>query len=437
MRGALHSVAASLLLRLLLWLRLRLRLRLRTSAGLFLGALLLLLTLPTPNAAQFTLLEGQEASLELGGYIRGLSGIYDLGYTPPQGDDVSGFHAQVIRLKWTARFGSRALLEVHDRLQGQVSSARGGFGESVAGFGVSAVPDRSVDLSTNLLEKDRVRAWHDVDRLALTVYTGAGDLTVGRQAITWGQASLFPVADLWAQFSPFELDTEEKPGVDALRFLAYPGTGWELDAVVADRGSLEDLSAGIRASKILPWADVYVAGGKLWNQAMAMAGISAPVGSWKLRGEGVLPYDLDQDDTGQPRVTLGADWLRGSLMVSGEYHFNGIGAPDADGYPEVLADPRFARGESYFLGRHYLGGLVNWSPDNDRMNLTFTGLLNLQDPSSALTPVFTYDFGQSARVSLGGMITLGEEPVFQEEGRLRSEYGTYGDLLFTRMSVYF
>jgi hypothetical protein len=396
-----------------------------------------LLVTVVPARAQFTLFQGDDATLELGGYLRSLSGLYTLGYEPPAGEETSGFNAQVLRLKWTARFGSSVVLEVHDRIQTQVSSVEAGFGRSVAGFGVSAVPGRSVDLSTTILEKDRMRAWHDVDRLALTVYTGLGDLTVGRQAVTWGQSSLFPVADLWARFSPFELDTEEKPGVDALRLLSYPGTGWEVDAVVADRGSADDVSAGLRASKILPWADVYAAGGKFWNQALAMAGVSAPVGSWKLRAEAVLPYDLDEDDTDLPRTTVGVDWLRGSLMATAEYHFNGIGAAGVEDYLQRLQDPRFARGESYFLGRHYLGGLVNWSPDNDRTNLTVNALLNLQDPSGAFTPVFTYDFGQSTRVSLGGMITLGDDPAFAPTPRLQSEYGTYGDLLFTRMSVYF
>jgi len=393
--------------------------------------------IPLPGEAQFTLLKGEKSSLELGGYLRTLTGLYDTGYEVSDSDRVSGFNAEVLRLKWMLRLGDNALVEVHDRFQTQISSAATGFGGSAAGFGVSVIPGRSLDLSTDLIEKERVQAWHDVDRLSLTLYTGMGDWTLGRQAITWGISNLFPVADLWAQFSPFELDTEEKPGIDAIRILSYPMSGLELDMVVADRGSADDLSAGIRASLSLPWADVYVAGGKLWNELMGLGGVSAPVGRWKLRAEGVLPYDLDQDDTKLPRVTLGVDLLGGATMLSGEYHFNGIGVTDTDQYGSALQDPRFARGESYYLGRHYLGGVGAWTPGNDRLSLSFSAMANLQDWSTILTPVLTYDFGQETRVSVGGMVSSGKVPDLGDIPVLKSEYGMYGDLLFTRISIYF
>lgn len=395
----------------------------------------LLLLLPSGAAAQLTLWEGGAGSLGLGGYARTLSGVDRAALRVPGESPTRGFNAEVLRLEWDLRLGEGLILQLHDKVQLQVTSAGGGA--ALAGFGVSAVPDRSVDLRRDFIDRERVRAWHDVDRLALTAYTGVGDVTVGRQAITWGISSLFPVADLWSRFSPFELDTEEKPGIDAVRWLSYPGSGWELDAVLADRGSREDLSVGIRGSLSLPWTDLWVGGGKLWREAMLMGGIATPLGSWKLRGEAVFPYDLDEDGWDRARVTLGADWLSGGLLVTGEYHHNGVGASGAEGYAAVLADPRFQRGESYYLGRHYLGALVSWSPGNDRLTLSLSGLANLQDPSTAWTPVATYDLGQSTRISLGGVLTTGDAPAGGTPPRLRSEYGTYGDLGFTRVSIYF
>ncbi len=392
---------------------------------------------PGTLLAQFTLFQTDDRALELGGYIRSLTQLYDPGYDIPDADRPSGIHAEVVRLKWKLRLGDSFFLEAHNRVQGQVSSDPTQAGGAAVGFGVSAVPGRSLDLSSVWIEEERLRVWHDIDRLSLTMYTSLGDLTLGRQAITWGISNLFPVVDLWAQFSPFELDTEEKPGIDAIRILTYPGEGLELDAVVADRGSSGDLSAGIRASLSLSWADLYLGGGKFWNQAMGLAGISAPVGSWKIRGEGVLPYDLDEKDTDLPRLTLGLDWLGGEVMLSGEYHFNGLGSETSEGYVGIVQEKPFSRGESYFLGRHYLGGMGSWTPGNDRLSLSLVSLWNLQDPSSAFVPNLTYDVGQSTRVSIGAMITFGEIPLFQPLPALRSEYGTYGDFAYTMLSVYF
>lgn len=400
---------------------------------------LLMVALPAALEGQLTLAEGDDYALTLGGYLRSLTGLHDAGYDLPVGDRRSAFNSAVTRLRWRFRWGDRVTADVHSRLQARISTAEEGFGESVAGFGVGAVPGRSVDLESVWIDDARLRVWHDLDRLSLTFRTGPGDLTVGRQPVSWGEAFLFPVADLWAQFSPFELDTEEKPGTDGVRFLAYPRPGLELDFVAADRGTREDFSVGGRATFGLPAADLYVAGGKLWNQVMAMAGITWLLETVRLRAEAVVPWNLDADDLDDPRLTLGVDRIAGRLSLTAEYHFNGLGARSPDGYLERLGEESFTRGESYFLGRHYLGGLATWSVDRaDRVTLGGSVLVNVQDPSTAVSPILTWELGPTTNLSLGGLLTLGAAPAFPAgPPELGSEYGTYGHLAFTRFSLFF
>ena len=398
--------------------------------------------------AQFTLADGDLATFSLGGYVRAITGIHDRGYEIPETaltaatPSRSGFHGEVVRLKWqieggarTAGAGTRWRIDVHNRVQARVSSTE--TGDRVVGFGVSAVPDRLVDLEAEWVEEPGLRVWHDLDRLSATVYTDVADITVGRQAITWGVSGIFPVADLWAQFSPFELDTEEKPGIDAVRVLAYPA-GVELDLVVADRGRAEDVSAGARATFGLSNADAWVGVGKFWRQAMAMGGVTFLLETAKLRAEAVLPWSLDTEELQDPRFTVGVDWIRGTLSVVGEYHYNGIGAEQGS-YLEALQDPRLQRGETYYLGPHYLGGLVSLSPDvENRLMIGVNALTNLQDPSGALTPFLSYDIGQSTRVALGGLISFGDPPSFTAlPPTFPTEFGAYGTLGYTQVSVYF
>ena len=416
------------------------------AAAVFAAALVA--SAPAEVHAQFTLVDAEPATLTLGGYVRTLTGIHDLGYTIPETPVSaatprrSGFNGEVIRLKWkleggggTAGAGTRWELDVHNRLQARVSSAA--TGDQVVGFGVSAVPDRLVDLETELMDEPGLRVWHDLDRLSLTVYTDVADVTIGRQAITWGTSSIFPVADLWARFSPFELDTEEKPGIDAVRILAYPA-GIELDAVVADRGRAEDLSAGVRGTYGLSSADLWLGAGKLWRELMAMGGVTVLLDESRLRAEAVVPWDLDARALQEPRVTLGIDWIRGTMSLTGEYHYNGIGA-DHDTYLTALRDPRFQRGETYYLGRHYLGGLATWSPDREnRLNLALNLLTNLDDPSLALTPALSYDLGQATRFAIGGLISFGDAPSFTPlPPTFPTEFGAYGTLGYTQLSIYF
>jgi hypothetical protein len=414
----------------------------RPVARAVLSAALTLGVVPSPVATQIPIVDGQRIDLGLSGYVRVLTGVHDRGFDLPEslaGDRsrTAGFHGEVVRLKWQLEAPSWRL-DLHQRLQVRIPAGEA-FG-AAAGFGVSARPERLVRLDTELLDEPSVRALHDLDRLSVTVYSVA-DITIGRQPITWGVSTLFPVADLWAQFSPFELDTEEKPGVDAVRALFYPADGLELDAVVADRGTLEDLSAGVRATLGLASTDVWAGAGKFWRELMVMGGATVLLDESRLRAEAVLPWDMDDDAFDRPRATFGLDWIRGTLVLGAEYHYNGIGAAGADGYLAVAADPRLGRGESYYLGRHYLGGLLAWSPDSgNRVNLGLSALVNAVDGSAALTPTFGYDLGQTTTLSVGGLLSVGRAPVVTTSPPaidLDSEFGAYGDLLFTRLSVYF
>ncbi len=412
-------------------------------AGALAAAGATLLAIPTAAGAQLTLIGNGHFTATVGGYVRSITGIQDLGYDIPTLPGVpataaqSGFHSEVGRVKWLVS-GDHWRLEIHDRLQARVTSQAG---DQVVGFGVSTVPDRLVDLSSDFIDRDRLHVWHDVDRLSLSVFTDAVDVTLGRQAITWGTAAIFPVADLWSHFAPFEQETEEKPGVDAVRALFYPAEGLEVDAVAAYRGSADDASAGVRGTLSLPGADVWAGAGKFWREAIIMAGFAVLGDETKLRLEAAFPWYLDGGDAQRPRITAGVDWIRGTLVLTGEYHYNGIGAAVAADYARLAADPRVLRGETYYLGRHYLGALASWSPDvENRLTLATSALVNLGDGSAALTPVATYDMGQATRLSLGALLSSGEPPTFQIQPpavRFGSEFGAYGSALFTMLSVYF
>jgi hypothetical protein len=416
------------------------------------GGLLLAATLTNSVAAAQT--DETTAWLHLGGYARSITGGSDLGYDVAGVDRRSAFNADVIRLKWRLEMRDVFLVSVHNRLQARFSSTSSGDG--VLGFGVSVVPDRLVDLSTTIVDQEHVDIWHDLDRASLTVFLSAADVTVGRQAITWGISSLFPVADLWAQFSPFELDTEEKPGVDAVRALAYPAGNVELDFVIASgtvsspadilpidpafaaRETRRELSAGVRTTVELPVGDVYLAGGKFWRELIALGGVSLVADVWKFKAEAAVPWDLDAEQVRAVRFTGGVEWLGPDVLLSIEYHFNGLGSSQSDEYAALLASPEFARGETYYLGRHMAGGFGSYLA-TDRLTLSFGALTNLTDPSAALLPALNYDLGQSIRIGAGGLVSLGSKPVFPTGllPRLESEFGTYGSFGYAQVAVYF
>ncbi|MFP4599899.1 MAG: hypothetical protein ACLFVJ_16695 [Persicimonas sp.] len=398
----------------------------------------LALLAPTAATAQISILDGEDSYLELGGYIQSVSGVQYLTYdTPDFVEDTTGINAEVLRLEWRGQLTDEVTFEVHNRFFGQISSADQGLGTGeVIGLGASRRPDRSLDLSSDLLDEEGLIINHDVDRAAVTIYTDTADVTVGRQAITWGRAVLFPVADLWTKFSPFELDQTQKRGTDAARVLAYPSMSTELDFVIADRGCLDDLSGGARASHAFDWGDGFVAAGKFWNEIIAMAGVSATTGNWRGRAELAEPYDLDDGELDLPRATLGADYIAADFQVSAEYHFNGAGQPDPDDYLAQLQSDVFERGESYYLGRHYVGGLVSYS-GLERTQLALSAIANVGDPSVIVAPSFRYILSDEADINFGAFQGVGEDPVVELPPEVNSEYGLYGGFAYTQLRVFY
>jgi hypothetical protein len=395
----------------------------------------LVAALATP-AHGFDLVDGDQLKVDLAGYVQIASGVQRLGYELPLDlPSTSGFGAQVLRLQWGLQWSDWLTVDVHNRLFANVQSGAGGL-NSTMGLGASITPNRTVDLSTTFLDESGVVLSHDIDRLAMRVFFDRGELIAGRQAITWGNGMLFPVADVWTTFSPFELDQTEKPGTDALRLLYYPAGTLELDVVLVDRGSLEDLSGGLKASLVLGSADVYLGAGKSYDRLLAMAGVAYDFVAFKLRAEIIEPFNLDEGAFELPRATIGADYLRGDWAFSGEYHFNGAGVTEPSDYLTHMGDPRFARGESYYLNRHYAGLIASYG-GIDRLRISLGAMGNLADPSVILTPSIAYELSDNTDVAIGAFQGIGEHPSFDPFPNFRSEFGTYGAFYYTQIRGFF
>jgi hypothetical protein len=393
------------------------------------------------QAAQ-SIFQGERAGLSLGGYAYTLGGLQQLDFAydggpldPPPPPHHLGLSATVLRFEWKADLGTHVNIEIHQRLFSRVSSES--LDGAKLGLGASAVPGRTVDLRSVAYDEERLLLEHDLDRLAVRAGLGDVDLTLGRQAITWGFAALLPIADLWTTFSPFELDTSQKRGVDALRIIYSHSPALEFEGVVADRGSLRDLSGGMRAVAYLSVADVYLSFAKQWRELIASAGAALVVGSFRLHAEAAGPYDLDARELSRPRGSMGLDWFRPKLTITLEGQYNGTGVAHAADYvAHLTTSPIVARGESYLLGRWYAGASAAWRM-SELFQFTGTVLGNLQDPSVVFATSLTYQISQETALSLGAFRGVGRTPRFGAVPELRSEFGAVGGLYYLSLSAFF
>ncbi|TNF36865.1 MAG: hypothetical protein EP329_04510 [Deltaproteobacteria bacterium] len=407
----------------------------RAELAALLGAAAALAWAPAARA-EVQIYEGEDASFSLGGYARELTGVQLPAIEGLGLPDSLGISQALVRLEWKLTLGELATVEVHDRFALTVTGSDAALASGL-GVGVTPAPSRTVNLRSLIVDEPSTTLEHDLDRLVLRLFLGRVDVAVGRQAISWGTSNLFTVADAWAAFSPFDLDTSQKRGVDALRVGLPLGESVELDLVVADRGSADDLSGGARLTAYLGDADVYLALAKQWGELAVMGGVSAAVDEVKLRGEVWWgAWDLDREEVLNPRATIGVDWFHGDLTLSVEAHYNGAGAERAGDYVALAAtSPELARGEIFWLGRYYAGAAAVYKL-TEQLTFTVSLLSNLGDPSLLVVSALRYDVAENVDLGIGAFDGIGGGADLSAGG-FESELGAYGHLVYLDLAAWF
>ncbi|RAL22883.1 hypothetical protein DL240_08295 [Lujinxingia litoralis] len=405
---------------------------------LALGGTALLWGVGEARAYGWELIDGEGFGLELGGYAQSAGGLVRPGVDWPDESipEYGGLHGQVFRLQWRAHLGESLMVELDQRLLAQMTSGAALQSGEGYGLGASVTPERSVDWEWRWVDEEGVGLSHDVERLILRYFASWGEVVVGRQAITWGSSALFPVVDVWAQFSPLELDQTEKPGVDAVRALLYPGGGIELDVVVADRGGWDDIAYGLRASRSFGAADIVVGGGRFWRRGALLLGAAYDFSSWKGRADVYVPLAEFESEAVGPRATLGVDILRGRWLFSVEQHFNGGGASDARGYQMPARQDALSRGETYYSGRHYTGGVLSVEGQG-RFRGTVSAQVNWSDGSVLVGPSVYYALSDASDLTVGFFEGIGDRAVLVPQPELRSEFGAYGGFYYAQFRGFF
>ncbi|WP_221249273.1 hypothetical protein [Desulfuromonas versatilis] len=295
-------------------------------------------------------------------------------------------------------------------------------------------PNRRLDLEKDWNRGGRFAHQLFVDRLNLRAHLAGLDWTLGRQAVGFGRISLFSPLDIIAPFPPDALDTEVRPGVDALRASRYFGMTGQAGAIAVfgqgsdDNSYLATLEGGPTGVDLLGIAGV------LRERTMGGVGLATQLFGMGLKGELAWFEGRDPDRPGGDLhddfaiAGLEADYrFDNGLILFTQYLHNGAGAGDPAAYPEALASAAVQEGLSFLLGRHYL--LV--APSYQLHPLaTVSGLLiwNLEDDSFLLRPLLDLSLSDNLALQLFWNLTHGAKPrqVFGLPIP-RSEFGSASD----------
>ncbi len=313
------------------------------------------------------------------------------------------------RLKAVLRLGEAFSLTTHARTGASYYSQAleaGAISLGSAGEGKAQVVDMSwqpVD-ATNYVVEGRV------DRLVAKVSVPHVDIAVGRQPVSFGSSMMFTPMDLVAPFTPTDIDTEYKPGVDAARVDAYFGLGGHVTAVAAYAGdwTLDETIMAVHGSYTFGVTDIGVLAA--FSHAEPVFGLNAAGSIGAVGWQSEATVTLPEDEDPFVRATLGGfySWYEGPSL-SAEFYYQSFGGADSTEYLAIYDSARFARGEVWAAGRYY--GAVTLSYElTPLINVAAFSVVNITDPSAMIGPSLSWSAADNVELAAGAFFGAGERP---------------------------
>jgi len=399
-------------------------------------------------------------NITINGYFKNFSTLLDFAkYTGPgnsPNEPLFGSVSNRLRMKFRWRLSDRVSFDAAYDIAGKIQDRRL-FTATYSIAQIDPFSYRAFDLDKYIYPRDisdaeNFAAPQNLDRCFATIHATQFDLYVGRQAIAWGSARVINPTDVIAPYAFNELDTEDRVGVDAVR-LRYPlGFMGEVDAgyVFGDKFKIEQSAAFTRVKFYYANSDITLMLIGFRENFLAGLDLARSIGGAGFWTEAAYVYANALGDSG---VISGQSYFRSSVGVdynfaSGlygfvEYHFNQAGAIDHDRYLSLYSTVAYKDGAVYLLGRHYLcpGFSYQLTP---LITLSGQMLLNITDPSMLVAPSIDYNISENIYIAAGAYVGLGSgvklRPSADGESyvpSIGSEFGTYPDIYYTSLRIYF
>ncbi len=336
-----------------------------------------------------------------------------------------------IRLMWNQQ-GSRYGLQLHYELNQTFNSVAPAFDSSDL---LLPAAWRLTDIEREPIFDGKNRVTQNLDRFNVQLNLEGGDITLGRQAITFGMARVINPTDVFLPFDVRTFNTEYRAGVDALRFQRPVGQLGEIDVgvILGDGARSDESAAFLQLRGNLSGVDLQFAVTRYAGQAMFGGGLQTAIGSVGFWLEGAATYG-DEDYI---RVSTGVDYAF-SQNTYGllEYHFNGAGSDDPSEYFARLGTVAYQRGGVFLLGRHYL--IPSFSLQLSPLwSAGFQAIVNLSDNSAFVSLNGTLNASQNTYIDFGYYHFLGRHLTAVNPPIPGSEYGSSPNTLYASFRYYF
>jgi hypothetical protein len=286
---------------------------------------------------------------------------------------------------------------------------------------------RLIDFNTTLKDSS-TNAWlvrHNLDRLTVRIGRPGKEIKLGRQAFNHGSARIFPATDIFVPFGPGTINTEFKRGVDGIRMTYAINEDHEIE--IYGIAHQPTMNHGIEVDQwmyLIRWRAIFPKvldsscfAGSSYTRPTFGLDISSSLFGATVYAEAFTRLARLEEEKDTMRASLGVDyqWSMG-LQNTIEVHYNSIGslAPYMANDMSTTVNQTIVEqevGESYYLGRWYLGTHLGYQWD--LLSAHSGVIMNLQDQSMMITAHLSYDFAENVVLGLGGLVPIGHVPILQ------------------------
>lgn len=278
--------------------------------------------------------------------------------------------------------------------------------------------NRRWDWTRKIDNGTRHQSFHRLDRLALKWQSSQWGVTLGREAVSWGNGIVFQPMDIFSPFSPTVVDRDYKAGDDLVLIDRLIGNGMDLQLLHVARRDEAGKSGHDVSSSALKWhgyagpIEFDVVAAQHFDQDIYAAATRFPVGPALVRLDLVASEDLAGDQVFSGVLNADVSFMLADRNAYAfiEYFHNGWGVtdlPDDAASLPVDLQLRIARGELFNLMKNYVAAGFNyeWHP---LIAHNASIIANLHDNSMLLQTSLSYSPGDNQLLQMGLIEPLGD-----------------------------
>lgn len=275
------------------------------------------------------------------------------------------------------------------------------------------------DLTQTWQSTGNTTVTNTIDRLSVSFGTPNFYMKLGRQAITWGNGTVFHPGDIVAPFSPTATDTSYKPGADMIYAQYLFDNGSDIQLIAVPRGVtlggpivFTSSTYALRASTSLGSLDTSLMLARDRGDSVATLDLSGPLGGASWNAE-YVHWALDTGATHSSWLfNISNFGALGEMNIAyfAEYFHNGFGVASSKPVSELPdhLTKRMSTGQVFLGGQDFLalGAQVQITAD---LSIAPNAIVSLNDHSALGAMVVNYTLGDNTNLMFNYLHPFGAQ----------------------------